>query len=209
MRLEATIFADGEPCSQSLRKRLSKARFTIALDGAAEKARKEGWVPNLIAGDFDAVTKGTLRFFEKKGSMILHTPDQNYTDLEKAIAWCTLRDADSIWIAQATGGRLDHTFANLSFLKRFHSAERELVLWQERERVFFLRGGKCRLAGKIGRRIAVLPFPECTASSRGLEYELRNTKLELGIRESVANRATRKVVELALKGEALVSEGHG
>ena len=207
MPLAVTIFADGDPCPPALRRRLARGRFVIALDGAAENARKEGWLPQMIAGDFDSISKATLKHFEKKGVSILHTPDQDYTDLEKAIAWCVLRDAQSIWVAQAFGGRLDHTFANLSFLKRFHEPDRELILWQAKEHVFFVRDDRRRLSGKAGRRIAVLPFPECTANSRGLEYELRGAKLELGKKESVANSALRKIVDLEIKGEALVVAG--
>ncbi len=208
MRPHATIFADGDPCPSSLRRRLTRGRFAIALDGAADRARKDGWTPDLIAGDLDSVSTGTLSYFRKKGVEILPTPDQDYTDLEKALAWCALRDFESIWIAQAIGGRLDHSLTNLSFLKRFHSPGRELVLWQPSERVIFLRDQKLRLVGKVARRFAVLPFPACVASSRGLAFELKDTRLELGLRESVSNHARRKTVELEIRGEALIVEGH-
>lgn len=204
MHLSATIFADGAPCPPALRRKLSKGRFTIVLDGAAERAREQGWVPHLIAGDFDSVSKGTLKLLEKKGSRVLHTPDQNYTDLEKAIAWCVLRDVQSIWIAQALGGRLDHTFSALSFLKKFHSPERQLLLFQEREILQFARDEKLVLDGRTGRNVAVLPFPKCRVKSNGLKFEMKDLELELGIRESVANPATRKKVSLAISGEALV-----
>ncbi len=202
-----TIFADGDPCPPTLRKRLAKGRFTIALDGAAERARKEGWVPHLIAGDFDKVSKATLRYFERKGVAILPTPDQQYTDLEKAIAWCVLRDAESIWIAQAMGGRLDHAFSALSFLKRFHSRERELVLFQQNESVRFAKEETLLLDGKPGRSMAVLPFPKCLVRSSGLKFELRDLALSIGLRESVANQARKKRVRLLIGGEALVVEG--
>jgi thiamine pyrophosphokinase len=203
----ATIFADGPPCSPALRNQLRRGRFTIVLDGAAERARRERWCPNMIAGDLDSVGKATLRHFEKKGVEILHTPDQDYTDLEKAIAWCVLRDLRSIWVAQAFGGRVDHSFANLSFLKRFHSPERELAIFQQNEKVFFAKDQKLILLGKAGRPFAILPFPRCRVKSRGLAFELENASLELGQRESVCNHATGTRVLLSVEGEALVVEG--
>jgi len=204
MQLAATIFADGTPCPPAQRRALSKGRFTIALDGVAEVARTEGWVPHLIAGDFDSVSKGTLKYFEKKGSLLLHTPDQDHTDLEKAIAWCVLREARSIWITQAMGSRLDHSFSAMSFLRKFHSADRELLLFQEKQILRFARDQNLSLDAKVGGLVAVLPFPRCTVKSAGLKFELKDLELALGVRESVSNRAIRKKITFTVMGEALI-----
>jgi thiamine pyrophosphokinase len=204
--MKATLFADGEAVSPALRNLLRRGRFVVALDGAAERVRREGWKPNLVAGDFDSVRPATLRYFERRGVALLPTPDQNFTDLEKALAWCALRDFESIWIAGALGGRLDHSFSALSLLRRYFEPGRELVLFHGRDRVRFLRDEKVRLSGRAGRRIAVLPFPRCRARSRGLVYELTDTALDLGVRESVSNAARLATVALYVKGEALVVE---
>ncbi len=206
MPQHATIFADGDPCTPATRNLLRRGRFCVVLDGATEAVRKQKWLPHLIAGDFDSARPATLRWFEKKGVALLHTPDQNHTDLEKALAWCVLRDFRSIWIAQSLGARLDHSFTALSLLRRFHSPHHELVLMGHGERILFVRDQKLELRGKARRRIAVLPFPECRARSKGLVYELKNTPLALGVRESVANAALTAKVQLEIEGEALVTE---
>jgi thiamine pyrophosphokinase len=206
MRMRAAIFADGNPSPPALRQLLRRGRFTIVLDGAAEAVRKQGWLPNLVAGDFDSASRATLRYFEKKGVELLHTPDQSHTDLEKALAWCVLRDAASVWIAQALGSRLDHSFTALSLLKRYASPGRELVLFGEGETVRYVRDGTVRLSGRKGRGLAVLPFPRCLVRSKGLRYEMDGTALALGRRESVSNAASAKVVRLEIEGEALVVE---
>jgi thiamine pyrophosphokinase len=202
----AAIFADGTPIAPSLRNQLRRGRFTIVLDGAAEAVRKQGWRPDLICGDFDSARRATLRYFEKKGVALLPTPDQNFTDLEKALAWCVLRDFRDISIAQGMGGRLDHSFLALSLLKRFHSPHHALRLFQNGECVRFAKDEKLRLRGRTGRRIAVLPFPSCRARSKGLAYEMDNLELRIGVRESVANAASKAEVILDLEGEALVAE---
>jgi thiamine pyrophosphokinase len=200
------LLADGAPLPRSARDRLRRGRYTIVLDGAAEQARKERWLPQLIAGDFDTVSRGTLDHFAKKGVTLLHTPDQNHTDLEKALAWCVSQGSSSIWVAQATGNRLDHTLANLSFLKRFHAPERELIYFTGRERLRFLRDQSHRSRVGKGRGIALLPFPRCRASSRGLAFEMNGLELELGLKESVSNRALKAEVLVEVEGEALLIE---
>jgi thiamine pyrophosphokinase len=205
-QLHATIFAAGDPCSAQLRNRLRRGRFIIALDGAAEGARKQRWLPDLIAGDFDSLSTATLRHFKARGVPLLETPNQNFTDLEKALAWCATRDFQSVWIAQALGGRTDHSFTNLSLLRRYHVPGRELLLWRDHERVRFVRNEKLRLKGARARGIALLPFTRCRAWSLGLAYELAGTKLSLGVRESTSNRARGHTVDLRVEGDALLVE---
>ena len=185
---------------------MRRGRFVVALDGAAELARKEGWRPDLISGDFDTVSGRTLAYFEGQGVELLSTPDQDYTDLEKALAWCALRDFRSVWVAQAFGGRLDHTLGNLALLSRFHAPRRELLFFTSTERLRFARDETLKLKGRSGRRFAVIPFPRCRVRSRGLAYEMRDLELKTGVRESVSNRARRAEVSLRIEGEALVIE---
>lgn len=200
------LLADGEPLPRKLRDRLARGRYRVVVDGAAELARKEKWLPDLVIGDFDTVRPATLAHFERHGVEILETPDQDYTDLEKALAWCALRDFRSIWIAQAWGRRVDHSLANLSFLRKFHSPNREILLFTAHEAIRFLKDEKVRLSGRSGRGFAVIPFPRAVVTSRGLAYEMRNLELALGLKESVSNRAARPAVEIKVEGEALLLE---
>lgn len=200
------LLADGEALPRSLRDRLREGRFQLVVDGAAEIARREGWKPDLILGDFDTVKSATLQHFRRQGVEILEAPDQNYTDLEKALAWCVLRDFRSIWIAQAWGKRVDHSLANLSFLKRFHAPGRDIRLFTKHETIRFCRDQSVRARGAKGRGFAVIPFPMARVSSKGLVYEMKDYPLELGQRESVSNRARNASVELKVAGEALVLE---
>ncbi|HEY8279862.1 MAG TPA: thiamine diphosphokinase [Bdellovibrionota bacterium] len=204
---EAVIFADGDPCPLALTKALRKGRFTLVLDGAAEAVRKQKWLPDLVSGDFDTVKPATLRHFQRKGVGILPTPDQNHTDLEKAIAWCVLRSFDRILIAQALGGRVDHSLTNLGLLKRYHAPNRQILLVQPQEVIRYVKDSRIKLSGRKGRTLAVLPFPLCRVRSRGLKYEMRGMELELGRRESSCNSARTGEVHLTIEGEALVAEG--
>jgi len=203
----AFLLADGAPLPRALRDRLRRGTFTIAIDGAAELARKEGWRPDLITGDFDSVKPATLRHFKRLAVEILPTPDQDHTDLEKALAHATaFMDLRSIVIAQAMGSRLDHSLGNLSILKRFHAKAREITLYTETERVRYAEDQSLTFKGKRGRRIAVIPFPAARVSSRGLAFEMKKLDLALGLRESISNAAKSSSVMLTVKGGALVIE---
>lgn len=203
---KALLVADGSPLPPAFLRGLAKGRFVIALDGAADQAKRQKWRPHRITGDFDSISPSALAYFDRLGVEIIPTPDQDHTDLEKSLALSIHDGATSIWIAQALGLRLDHTLANLSFLKKFHHPRRELIVFTATEIIRFARDQKLTLRGKKGRGFAVFPFPRCVASSEGLAYELDGHKLELGKSESVSNRAARAAVYLKIKGEALVIE---
>jgi thiamine pyrophosphokinase len=205
-RSSAFLLADGAPLPRAVRDRLRRGSITVAIDGAAELARREGWRPDLITGDFDSVRGTTLAYFSRLGVEILHTPDQDYTDLEKALAWCALRDMRTITVAQGAGNRLDHSLGNLALLKRFHSPRRELLFYTETERLRYAEDETLRLKGRAGRRLAVIPFPAAKVSSRGLRYEMKGLDLALGVRESISNAARRTDVVLEIRGGALVIE---
>lgn len=205
MLKKAFILGDGSPLKRSLRDKLRQGRFTIVLDGAAETVRKEKWIPDLVMGDFDRISKGTLSHFAQR-TEILPTPDQEHTDLEKAIAWCILQEFDSIWIAQGWGDRADHSLANLIFLRRFHQTEREILFFTAEQKIRFLRNETRSFSGKKGRIFSILPFPQCKVSSQGLRYEMKDMPLTLGHKESVSNSSRAARVQLQIEGDALAME---
>ena len=207
MKNKFLLLADGAPLSKASLTRLRRGRFCVALDGAATQARREGWKPDLILGDFDSASASTLAYFSDRKVPLLHTPDQNHTDLEKALRWAIARGATSIWIAQGLGSRLDHSLGCLALLSRHHSPGREILLFSSTEKIQFLRDETVRLKGSRGRGFAVIPFPRAEVTSRGLAYEMCAMNLKLGVRESVSNSAERAEVRLQVSGRCLVIEG--
>ena len=64
--------------------------FIVCGDGGANRfftvfGAENKYLPNIITGDFDSITPETRKFYESKGVPCLHDPDQNSTDLDKAM----------------------------------------------------------------------------------------------------------------------------
>jgi thiamine pyrophosphokinase len=206
MKKHALILADGSEVEHKHWKRLVKSSYFIALDGAANSLKNAKLHPDMIAGDFDQITPATLLYWKKKGTAILHTPDQNLTDMQKALAWCLKSGFKKIFIFQALGNRMDHSFSNLSSLKKFDQKNAELIIFTETETIRFKRDQKISLSGKRNRRIAIVPFPKAKITSYGLGFEMKETPLILGKSESVSNYAAKKRVTLKIQGSALIIE---
>ncbi|KLV28256.1 thiamine diphosphokinase [Niallia circulans] len=70
-------------------------------------------------GDFDSISETELQAMEEKTGIIKRfKPEKDETDMELALLWAIKEGATTIRLFGATGGRLDHTIANLHLLLR-------------------------------------------------------------------------------------------
>ncbi|EOR26610.1 MAG: thiamine diphosphokinase [Niallia nealsonii] len=77
-------------------------------------------IPTYAAfGDFDSISEEELHNIEAKTGIIKRfKPEKDETDMELALLWAIKEGATLIRLFGATGGRLDHTIANLQLLLR-------------------------------------------------------------------------------------------
>ena len=91
--------------------KLNRGDYVIAADGGLEHLERHGIAPDLIIGDFDSVNARPAQ-----GNIIALDTDKDYTDTFEAV----LRGIDIGYgifhIYCGTGGRFDHTFANIQVL---------------------------------------------------------------------------------------------
>ncbi len=115
----ALIIANGEACSfELLGQLLEWSPTVIVLDGALARVAELGIKVDVILGDFDSRTPDDL-LSSQYPVKVVHTPDQEYTDLEKAIHYLIQEEYPAANIVWATGRRADHTFCNIATLCRY------------------------------------------------------------------------------------------
>lgn len=200
----ALIIANGELLSSGRMLELAESKHLLALDGAYEKLHSMDLPINGILGDLDSISPESLTRAIQQGINIIKTPDQNYTDLEKAIMHCDQLGLSPIHISAATGLRLDHTLHNIRLLSRYHNPERPIYLHTEREIVFLVKDEQYVYEARQGDKLGILGAPECHISSTGLGYELQNTALSYDKQSSVCNHIAKTPLYLSVNGAALV-----
>jgi thiamine pyrophosphokinase len=72
-------------------------------------------IPEILTGDFDSVRLDAIRSNYPE-LQVISTPDQDQSDLEKAVAVACDLGAEAITVIGAAGGRMDHTLANTALL---------------------------------------------------------------------------------------------
>lgn len=99
------------------------AAIRIAVDGGTNSLpRDPKFKPDIIAGDLDSCQKETLNFFQKLGSRIIPTPDQQNTDFTKAVQIVLDEkdlNVDYVLAISSISGRPDHSLSNFHTLFHF------------------------------------------------------------------------------------------
>lgn len=186
----AIIFANGQPCSKALVDILLSQHteaIKVVLDGAIEHIESYKIIPDVWLGDFDH-RLDEKKFLEQYPNLnIIHTPDQEYTDLEKAISWLIENKVKTVIILWATGKRLDHTVNNVVNIARFNPVLDKIILYDDYSvciplpkffEQYFTQGSV----------ISLLPLGEVKGIvTENLKYPLCNESLRLGYRNGTSN----------------------
>jgi thiamine pyrophosphokinase len=206
----ALIIANGEACSFELIGQLLEWSPTVVvLDGALERVLDLGIKVDVVLGDFDSVD--TQELAEKQFPIkIIHTPDQDYNDLEKAIMYLIDEQYPAANILWATGRRADHTLTNISILPKY--AERiSLKIIDDYSCIFPILPLPKKFVKwyKKGTSISLMPLGITEGiSTQNLMYALTDEVLHLGYRNGSSNEAAEdgEVIVEYKKGTLLIME---
>lgn len=90
---------------------INEGDLVIAADAGLKYLEKEGIKPDIIVGDFD-----TLEYIPKGENVIKLNPVKDETDTFEAIRQGIKRGYKYFYILCGTGGKIEHTFANIQLL---------------------------------------------------------------------------------------------
>ncbi len=207
--MQTVIFLNGKiPRLKLISKFLATKSFIIAADGGANFLIKAGIIPDLITGDFDSIKKNTIAYFQKNGVRIRKISEQDTTDFEKCLMYCTRRNLNDIIVFGATGIRADHTLNNFSILKRYQRKLKIKLISDEFE-IFYLKKN-FKFKYKPGEIISLLALPIAKRiNTTGLMYELKNENLEFGVREGALNKSVSDIIHISYyNGSLLLFKKH-
>ena len=121
---DAIIVANGQfpthPVPLSL---LETGGPVVCCDGALKKLLNANVMPTIVIGDCDSLSEQDRIQY---ASMICRITEQESNDLTKAVRYCVEQGWKDLVILGATGGREDHTIANISLLADYLDITREV-----------------------------------------------------------------------------------
>ena len=198
----ALVICNGDVLSKAkIAPLLREKPFIICADGGANKARLLGIRPNAIIGDLDSISLRTRKHFSRVET--IHIASQESTDLEKALDFLLKLLIPSATVVGATGGRPDHSLANLSILKKYHKRIR--LLFSDPFCDIRIIDSEIVFEAIVGSVISLMPLDRCEGvQTTGLKYPLNNESLELGEREGMSNVVISSPVQITVKKGCLL-----
>lgn len=172
--------------------------LVIAADGGLRTCRALGIEPDLAAGDFDSLG------FEPEGLPTLRVPvAKDETDMLLCVRLAIERGYRVLRLYGGTGGRLDHTLANLQTLIYAARLGASAYLYDAGFVYTALIDGELEIDGPSGGIFSVFCFgaPAEGVCERGSLYTLDDAVLNCGFPLGVSNHF--------LDGPARISVGRG
>lgn len=205
MSLKAILFINGTPP-----KNLPKTEdydVIACTDGAFHYLKEKNFSLeklDFISGDFDSHTGSDENLYHEK---FIFTPDQEFTDFQKALDILKGKDVKKVDVYGGSGGEQDHFLGNLHVAFLFRK-ELEITFFDEFSTYFFIPKN-FELNNIAGRMISLLPFPKVeNLATSGLNWELKNEELDLTKRVGTRNFAKENTVKISYtKGDLLIFIG--
>lgn len=204
--MRAVILCDGDhPETDAIQQALQDSDLFIAADGGGNRAHKMNLIPDVIIGDMDSYIRS-----EDEKSEIIHDPDQDTNDLEKALHYAHSHSIKYVTVYGATGLRVDHTLKNLSVLLKFNPLFRSIHFADRYSKMYIIES-PFQVELPVGTSVSLFPISGRVENirTRGLRYTLQNETLENGVLDGTSNQTTEKRVEIEFeKGDLLFLINH-
>ena len=204
----ALIIANGDPCSMDLLNQLLEWSPTVVvLDSAMEKVMDLGIKVDVLLGDFDRNFDAERYRTLQHPIKIVHTPDQEHTDLDKAYLYLIEQGAKAVNVVWATGKRADHAITNMTNIARYRN-DLKIVLYDDHSKIYLLPY-KFEKWYPQNFKISLIPIGiAANVTSENLFYPLDNSNLQIGYSTSSSNHvAADGFVKIEyLEGDLLMME---
>ncbi|WML43661.1 thiamine diphosphokinase [Neobacillus sp. PS3-40] len=149
--------------------------------------------PDIAFGDFDSVSPEEMVEIEKHVDHLnKFKPEKDETDLELALNWALEQNPTEIRLFGASGGRLDHFFANVQLLIKPVLANNltTIYLIDQKNSVSVKSAGKHTISKDVTKKyISFVPVTlnVTNLTLKGFKYPLNNCHIPLGSTLCISN----------------------
>ncbi len=187
----ALIIANGTSCSfELLGQLLEWSPIVVVLDSAIERVLQLDIKVDVLLGDFDGDFNPEIYKEKQYPLEIVHTPNQDKTDLEKALDYLIEKGHKAVNIVWATGKRADHTITNITNIIRYRN-KLKIVILDDHSKIFLLPN-KFEKWYTASTPISLIPIGKVSGiTTQNLFYPLQNEELTMGYRTGSSNHVAK------------------
>lgn len=181
---------------------LDKNSLIIAADGGYDSLKQHGYNPDILIGDFDSINADIPSDIRT----VKHPKEKDETDMFLAYREGVRLGYTDFVMLGATGGRLDHTYANLSLLLYAREEGHTVTAIDEDHTILCIKNEKTELFGNMGDTFSVFAIG---GEARGVtiknaKYNVENGTLSPSFPLGVSNELTGEAAEISVTDGALL-----
>lgn len=185
--------------------------FLIAVDGGLSYCRILEEEPDLLIGDFDSVSEEEARAVETlekdfPEKVIRLKPEKNDTDMLFALKHGLEQGFREFLIYGGTGGRLEHTFANIQCLLYLKKQGAVGYLMDGNGMILVLKDEAVRFQADLEGYLSLFSLGERAegVNIRGMKYPLEDYLMTNDFPIGISNEFIGQAAEISVKSGELV-----
>ena len=175
--------------------------IVIAADSGVLNTNKFNIKPDYIIGDFDS-----LGFTPTNNNTIVYPVEKNDTDTMLAIKLGLEKGYQNFRVVGCTGGRLDHTFANIQSATYIAVNGGIATFYGSNENFTVIKNNSIKFSKESKGNISVFALEDCkNVNIKGLYYEIENGCLSPDFPLGVSNKFNNISSDISVeKGKLLI-----
>ena len=176
--------------------------YVIAADAGYSYLEKAGIKADLVVGDFDS-----LEYVPERPGIVKLNPVKDETDTWEAVRLGFEKGYRDFHLYACTGGRTDHTIANIQLLKSVAERGGRGYLYDKESVLTVIKDSEVSFDESMQGYISVFSLSDKSrgVTIKGLKYEVDDTELDNAFPLGVSNEFTgKKSVILVREGSLLI-----
>ena len=198
---EILFVSGGRAPSREFLLNVADGRKIFCIDKGIEICKACAVVPNFLIGDFDSAENSAVDWAREKNIPVEKYPaDKDFTDTQLALNRAAEIFGEHVALLTGIfGGRFDHLYSNIFTCAALN---RKIFLADEREIIFYLRGGESSEIKFFKKPLAVslLPMTSTCAGvkTKNLHWELDGATLTQNFPNAISNRIEDDKISVAV-----------
>lgn len=195
------IIGGGECSPDFLKENINSNDYVICADGGYDYAVSAGINPDLLIGDFDSIAE--IPDFKNKIALPV---EKDITDCEAAFIEGKKLGFGSFIVFGGTGGRFEHTFANISVMAGAAKDGYDFKVIDEKHMFRCIYNSSAKIPYRDNVQVSVFPFGgvACGVSEKGFHYPLENATLTPYVSLGISNDVVDDYGEISVKDGLLL-----
>ncbi|MBQ6929580.1 MAG: thiamine diphosphokinase [Oscillospiraceae bacterium] len=200
--MKRCIVIGSMPVDFDLKSIIQPDDFIYCADGGYVHAQNQGIVPYIIVGDFDS----SVQPADTQAKVIKLPCEKDDTDTYYIARQIVAEGYTNAVFCGVTGGRLDHTFANIQMLKFLEANGVDAAIVDKDTTLNVITDRSITLSPQNDRYFSVFALDsKCIGvSEKGGKYQLSDVEITNDFPIGVSNEFIGKAVEISVKNGSLL-----